>query len=96
MKNFLEVVDLRPIRFESVDSKPYPVREVTLKERGRWQFNTFHGSVSGTDALLNLHKGDLVAAELSFYVTHAKGKKEQRVLFNNVVKLKEINCHEQD
>ena len=92
MRLFLEVLDLRPICFESVDSKPYPVREVTLKESGRWKFNTFQGSVSGTDALLNLHKGDLVAAELSFYVTQAKGKKkEQRVLFNNVVKLKEIN-----
>lgn len=91
MKLFLEVVDLGPICFESVDSKPYPVRELTLKERGRWKFNTFHGSVSGNDALLNLHKGDLVAAEQSFYVTQAKGKKEQRVLFNNVVKLKEIN-----
>ena len=92
MKLFFEVEDLGAIRIETAEgTKPYPVRQLTLMERGRWASNKFHGSACGNDALLNLHKGDLVATELSFYVTHAKGKKEQRVLFNNVVKIKEIN-----
>ena len=82
-----------PITLETADEtvRPYPVRRLRLKKHGKWEWETFYGTASDKDALLDLHPGDLIAAELSFYACKPRGRWQQHVSFNKVVKLKEID-----
>ena len=92
MKNLFKIVRLGPVTIETCpETKPYPVRKIALKEHGRWTYNEFIGTALLNNALLDLHVGDIVAAELSFHVCKNKGHWEQEVLFDDVVKLKEVD-----
>lgn len=91
LTSLFEIENLGSIRIETApDVKPYPVRRMTIKEHGRWKHNKFIGFASCDDALLDLHVGDLITCDMSFYVCKHKRKWEQRVLFINVVKNKEV------
>jgi hypothetical protein len=93
MSVFYEIIKVGPLSIESCPEagvKPYPVREVRIKEHGRWKFNEFIGTISCKDALVDIHEGDLVAAELSFYVC-CEEHPDQRVLIKNLIKLKETD-----
>ena len=91
MNHLFEIEKLSPITIETApDVRPYPVRRMIVKEHGRWKSNKFIGTASCNDALLDLHVGDIIACDMSFYVCKHKRKWEQRVLFINVVKNKEV------
>ena len=61
-----------------------------MKEYGHFCLNNFVGSVVDKDALLDLHEGDLVAADVSFHACKKRGKWVQYVYFGNLTKLKEV------
>lgn len=93
MKHLFDLISVGPLSIEScpeADVKPYPVRKVRIKEHGKWTFNEFIGTITCNDALIDIHEGDLVSAELSFYVS---GKKHpnQYVLIKNLIKLKKTD-----
>ena len=92
MKEIYEIKSVGPINLEAGDEtvKPYPVRNIRVKKHGRYEFESFYGTVSDKDALLDLHPGDLISAELSFFACKHRGRWQQEVLFRDVVKLKEV------
>lgn len=86
-----KIISCGPIRLESFGNmNSYPVRNLRMKEFGSFAFNQFYGEVSESDALLNLHEGDLVSADVRFFTYKKRGKWVQRVRFSDLIKLKEV------
>ena len=91
MIKIFRIIALGPLSIEScpeADVKPYPVREIRIKEYGKWGSNEFIGTIVLKDALVDIHEGDLVYAELSFLVCGSKDNPYQHVSINNLIKLK--------
>lgn len=94
MKKFLfNVESVGPITLETYDEtvRPYPVRKLRLRKHGKWEWETFYGKASQDDALINLHVGDVIAADLRFHAYKRNGRWQQHVSFDNIVKLKEVD-----
>jgi hypothetical protein len=89
MKSILFSVDFAgPITLERCEGiKPYPVRNLMLQEHGKWKYERIYCKASFDDALLDLQKGDLLQADLAFYVCKKRGKWHQTVRIRNIVKL---------
>ena len=94
MKKFLYQVEaVGPITLEAGDEtvRAYPVRKLRLKKHGKWEWESFYGTASLKDAMIDLHPGDLIVCDLSFHAYKIKGRWEQHVSFDHIVKLKEVD-----
>ena len=92
MRKVLKFVSGGPITIKTCEGvKPYPVRRIRVKGYGRFEFDEFIGTVSCEDALLDLHEGDVLLGNMSFFVYKHKGRLLQRVSLSNLVKMKEVD-----
>lgn len=94
MVKLLFVVEgVGPITLETAYEtvRPYPVRKLRLKKHGKWEWETFYGTASDGDALLDLHPGDVIACDLSFHAYKRKGHWQQHVSIDKIIKLKEVD-----
>lgn len=83
-----KIISCGPIRLKSFEGETYPERTIRLQVYGRWGYDSMVGTACLKDALIDLHEGDVVAADVSFHACKIKGHWQQRVFFSNFERLK--------
>lgn len=89
-----EVTELSKVHLESDENGDlYPTRNIGIKEfisnrLGKMACTSIYGTAIMSDALQDLHVGDLIYAGMIFSVFNVDGKRQQNVTFSNIVKLK--------
>lgn len=63
------------------------VRRMRIIEEGQMCVNQFIGTLVGSDALMDLHEGDIITTDMIFTTGKKHGRIQQFVTFHHVQKL---------